>query len=90
MIKSIKKREDESFVIAYELLKDDKDRKVFAEENVFKEVEPAISIFEQVENIVVPIPGGNTEKNYIYGRVYEKQAKALAETLLQVLKILRI
>jgi hypothetical protein len=30
VIKSIKKREDESFVIAYELLKDEKDRKVFA------------------------------------------------------------
>ena len=29
-IKSIKKREDESFVIAYELLKDEKDRKLFA------------------------------------------------------------
>ncbi len=45
VIKSIKKREDESFVIAYELLKDDKDRKVFAEENTFKEVEKVISIF---------------------------------------------
>ncbi len=39
---------------------------------------------------MVPIPGGNTEKNYVYGRVYEKQAKALAEILLQVLKKLRV
>jgi len=79
VIKSIKKREDESFVIAYELLKDEKDRKLFAEENVnFKENENVISIFEQVENIVVPIPKGNCDKNYVYGKTYEKPPKSVA------------
>ncbi len=91
VIKSIKKREDESFVIAYELLKDEKDRKQFAEEkNNFKEDENVVAIFEQVENIITPITPGKEEKSYVYGKVYEKQSKPLAETILQVLKILRI
>ena len=49
-----------------------------------------MTIFEQVENIITPIASGNNEKSYIYGKLYEKQPKPLAETILQVLKILRI
>lgn len=49
-----------------------------------------MSIFEQVENIIVPVQTGVGEKNYVYGKVYEKQAKTLTETILQVLKLLRI
>jgi hypothetical protein len=44
-IKSIKKRDDESFVIAYELLKDEKDRKLFAEESKICESENKLTIF---------------------------------------------
>jgi len=37
-----------------------------------------VTIFEQVENIITPIAGGGDEKNYIYGKLYEKQPKPLA------------
>lgn len=58
--------------------------------NNFDEDENVVTIFEQVENIITPIQNGLAEKSYVYGRTYEKQAKSLAETILQVLKILRI
>jgi len=58
--------------------------------NNFAEDENVVARFEQVENIIMPIPFGVAEKSYVYGKAYEKQAKSLAETILQVLKILRI
>ena len=90
MIKSIKKRDDESFVIAYELLKDEKDRKLFAEDSI-NEIENEIknSIFEQVENTIMAVDNLNP-KSYIYGKSYDKPAKPLVEVVLQVLKMLRI
>ena len=85
--KSIKKRDDESFVIAYELLKDQKFRKVKAKDTIcdLSQDEVPSYILNQIANVL--ISDLSKEDNISpYGRKFTKPSKILAEIVLQALK----
>lgn len=79
------KREDHSFAIAYELLKSEKDRKIYAE--VQQELHtPGNAIFEKIPNFCAEVPKINEEdKRFIYGHMIKMPIKPLIERVLQIL-----
>ena len=85
MKKAIMKREDHSFAIAYELLKSEKDRKIYAE--CHEELHsPGNAIFEKIPNNFTEAPKIIEEDTrFIYGHIVKMPIKPLIERVLQVL-----
>lgn len=85
--KAILKRDDESFAIAYELLKSDKDRKFYVKNRDLEYCKN--SIFSPLQNIYVrnsPPVIQVEDREFKYGKFYEKNLKQLYDALLKTLE----
>lgn len=87
--KSIKKRDDESFVITYELLKDQKERKDNANDLLLSQYTCPNLIVTEIENTLTPRPA-DARSDYLYGRRINKPVKILTEIIIQSFRVLGI
>jgi serine/threonine protein kinase len=87
--KSIKKRDDESFVITYELLKDQKERRVNVNDFLQSQYSCPNLIVTEIDNVLSP-PPANARSDFQYGRRISKPVKILTEIIIQALRVLGI
>lgn len=87
--KSIKKRDDESFVITYELLKDQKERRDNAQELLSNQYSCPNLIVSEIDNTLSPRPAA-ARSDFLYGRRINKPVKILTEIIIQAFRLLGI
>jgi hypothetical protein len=87
--KSIKKRDDESFVITYELLKDQKERRGNGHDSILHPTPSNNLIVTEIDNVLSPRPA-IARTDYLYGRRISKPVKILTEIIIQALRQLGI
>ena len=87
--KSIKKRDDESFVITYELLKDQKQRKINVNDFLQNQYSCTNLIVTEIDNVLTPRPA-QAKPEYLYGHRVNKPVKILTQIIIQSMRLLGI
>jgi hypothetical protein len=87
--KSIKKRDDESFVITYELLKDQKERRDNINAMLINQYSCPNLIVTEIENTITPRPA-DARSDFLYGRRINKPVKILTEIIIQAFRQLGV
>lgn len=86
----LKGRMDASFVTAYELLKDEKDRKQAEVVKSSREIDEARVIVEEVVNRLEKGEAIDVNDHYVYGRGYSKAPRIVIDRVIEAFKEMKI
>lgn len=79
--KIIRKRMDDSFVTAYELIKDEKERREYQQQCLNPNFQPPLQIFSSLPNKLRRTAISDEQRDYLFGKSFTVGARRLMEAI---------